>query len=148
MYDSDEEGAWGPGGLLQNRMEIDDFGEEAQSYKKAIDRAVRRLERYDNSLSVGGLGRQGRKGKKRGQGFVEKEEKERPSRKRRRDEGSRALEVETNGAGGRHEEALDDLDLALLGEGQEQEEQQLDEENGRDLSEDGSLTEEEEMMRE
>ena len=147
MYDSDDENAWGPGGLLQNRSEFerDDFGEEAQSYKKAIERAIRRLERQDNPASTGGIGKQYGKGKKKGPNYVKSEEKERASRKRRRDEGSRHVDVNGNGEGGRHEEALDDLDLALLGEGQEQEEQQLDEESGGDDTEDGEMTEDEVM---
>lgn len=46
-YDTDDEQAWGPGGLVPNPDEMEDFGEEALRQRKSIDRAVRRLIRDD-----------------------------------------------------------------------------------------------------
>ena len=42
-YDTDDEQAWGPGGLVPNPDEMEDFGEEALRQTKSIDRTVRRL---------------------------------------------------------------------------------------------------------
>ncbi|MCJ1266196.1 hypothetical protein MMC22_006079 [Lobaria immixta] len=46
-YDTDDEQAWGPGGLVPNPDEMEDFGEEALRQTKSIDRTVRRLIRDD-----------------------------------------------------------------------------------------------------
>ena len=45
-YDTEDEGSWGPGGLVPNPgIEDEDFGGEALKHKKVVDRAVRRLAR-------------------------------------------------------------------------------------------------------
>ena len=144
MYDSEDENAWGLGGLLPNRREMEDFGEEALSYKKAIDRAIRRLSRQENRISSGGLVKSYGKGNRRGRSFVKKEENNGVMRKHRRDDAGRAMGFNGARDGGEREEALDDLDLALLGEGQDGD-GDMDDESGGDDSEDGDMTEDEVM---
>lgn len=123
MYDTEDEYAWGPGGLLpNNRDEGEDFGEEALSYKKAIDRTIRRLYRDENA---GALNRNFKRLRKRG--YSEDDEKDGRSRKRRRDNGSRM------GVDGK---PLDALDLALLGEGPESDEMDDTGMDDSDMSED------------
>ncbi|KAK4696655.1 Ino eighty subunit 1, partial [Lecanoromycetidae sp. Uapishka_2] len=140
MYDTEDEGSWGPGGLVPGHGEHEDFGEEALVYKKSVDRALRRLERGENG-ALGGLVRGYRKRKRKSRGFADDEEKERRSRKRRKEEGSRDHNVERSRAGG-HEDTLDDLDLDLLGEGRDDDDEM--DEDSMDESE-GSLTEDEAM---
>ena len=141
MYDTEEEGSWGPGGLVPNLGEIEDFGEEAVAYRKAIDRAVRRLYREENGGSLIRLANSYRKGKRRPRGYDVDEEKQPRSKKRRRDDGSHGLD------GVRSEEALDDLDRDLLGEGRDEDEEMMDEDSRSDDSEaeDGDMTEDEVM---
>lgn len=140
MYDSDEENAWGPGGLLPSRSEIDDFGEEALSYKKAIDRAVRRLDRRENSMSFGRIAKQHQKERKP----LGDTDKNGIPKKRPKDLGSRVMGIGESRVGGQHEEALDDLDLALLGEGQD-EDDAIDYESGMDDTEEMEMTDDEIM---
>ena len=144
MYDSDEDGKYGPGGLLQVKPEMEDFGEEALSYKKAIDRALRRLYREENAFLPSGSLKHFGKGKRKIQGYAEDDEKDGGSRKRRKDERNRTLMFDESRAGDRREGGLDAIDLQLLGEGQEEEEE-LDEESGIDESEDGEMTKDEVM---
>ena len=54
-YDTEHDQAWGPGGLVPNPDEKEDFGEEALRQKKSIDRAVRRLIREETGGSLDGL---------------------------------------------------------------------------------------------
>lgn len=138
MYDTEDEGSWGPGGLVPGVGEREDFGEEALAYKKSIDRAVRRLEREENG-ALGGLVRGYQKRKRKSRGFADDEEKEGRSRKRRKDGSSRDPGGERSMGGGR-EDALDDLDLDLLGEGRddddEMDEDSMDDSEGEDMTED------------
>ena len=140
MYDTDDEISWGPGGLVPNphpHPRFEDYGEEALAYKKAIDRAVRRLYREENRGSLGRLAKSYRKGKRRWRAYADDEGR---SRKRRKDDGGRGVDEE------RDEEALDDLDRDLLGEGREDDDE-MDEDSRTDESEgeDGDLTEDEVM---
>ena len=140
MYDTDDDFSWGPGGLVPNphpHPRSEDYGEEALAYKKAIDRAVRRLYREENGGSLGGLAKSYRKAKRRSAAYADDEGR---SRKRRKDDGSRGVDVE------RDEEALDDLDRDLLGEGREDDDE-MDEDSRTDETEgeDGELTEDEVM---
>jgi len=144
MYDSDGEKAHGPGGLLPSHHEMEDFGEEALSYKKAIDRAIRRLYREENATSTGGVIRRHRKGKRKARSYADEDEKDRAPGKRQMNDRSRALGFDRSRNGGRREETLDDLDLALLGEGQD-EDDEMDDETGMDDTEDGDMTEDEVM---
>lgn len=67
-YDTDDERAWGPGGLVPNLDDIDekdDFGEEALRQRKYIDRAVRRLIRDDIGGPLEGLVKGYRKRKRK-----------------------------------------------------------------------------------
>lgn len=109
---------------MPNHDELEDFGEEALSYKKAIDRAVRRLYREENE---GVLDRSFKRLRKRG--YSEDDEKDGRSRKRRRDDGSRM---------GRDGKPLDALDLALLGEGPESDEMDESGMDDSDMSMDDS----------
>lgn len=162
MYDSDDRHphSWGPGGLMPDPEELEDFGEEALSYKKAIDRAMRRLYREENPGSLGSLVKGYRTRKRREQGYAEGDETDGHARKRgdresRRERDSGALDTAydrdlavdeeaqgrsrkrrrddnghrmLNGShdGSRREGALDDLDLALLGEGQDDDDEMDD----------------------
>ena len=54
-YDTENESSWGPGGLVTNLDEHEDFGEEALRQKKVIDRAVRRLLREESGGALDGL---------------------------------------------------------------------------------------------
>lgn len=54
-YDTENESSWGPGGLVTNLDEPEDFGEEALRQKKVIDRAVRRLLREEAGGALEGL---------------------------------------------------------------------------------------------
>ena len=141
MYDTEEEGSWGPGGLVPNLGEIEDFGEEAVAYRKAIDRAVRRLYREETGGTLSRLANNYRKGKRRPRGYDVDEEKQPRSKKRRREDGSHVPD------GVRSEEALDDLDRDLLGEGRDEDDEMMDEDSRSDDSEaeDGDMTEDEVM---
>ena len=140
IYDSDEENAWGLGGLLPNRNEADDFGEEALSYKKAIDRAVRRLHRQENSMSSGTANKHHQEKKR-----MPRDNKNNGISKRRpKDRSSRGAGFSGNHRRVQREETLDDLDLALLGEGQD-EDDEMDYDSGMDDTEDADLTEDEVM---
>lgn len=140
MYDTEDEGSWGPGGLVPGRGEHEDFGEEGSAYKKSIDRAVRRLER-EESGALGGLVRGYQKRKRRSRGSAGEEAKGGRYRKRRKDEETRDLEFERS-RGEVREDALDDLDLDLLGEGRD-EDDEMDEDSMDDSE--GSLMEDEVM---
>lgn len=73
-YDTEDEQAWGPGGLVPNRRDPrewqsekdDDYGEEALRQRKCIDRAVRRLMRDDAGGPLEGLVKGYRKRKRKG----------------------------------------------------------------------------------
>lgn len=54
-YDTENESSWGPGGLVTNLDEHEDFGEEALRQKKVIDRAIRRLLREEAGGALDGL---------------------------------------------------------------------------------------------
>lgn len=54
-YDTENESSWGPGGLVTNHDEPEDFGEEALRQKKVIDRAIRRLLREEAGGALDGL---------------------------------------------------------------------------------------------
>ena len=140
MYDTEEEGSWGPGGLVPGIGEREDFGEEAFAYKKSIDRAIRRLERDENG-AMGGLAMSYKRHKRKlREDFIEDDEKERRPQKRLKDEDRDSGEGRSGYRG--REDALDDLDLDLLGEGRDEDEEM--DEDSMDDSE-GSLTEDETM---
>ena len=145
MYDTEDDSAWGPGGLVPNLHEMEDFGEEALSYKKAIDRAVRRLYREENGGPLGGLIKGYRKRKRKSRGYADDEEKDGRSRKRRKDGNSRGIPGDRSRDEVQREQGLDDLDLDLLGEGREDDQDdEMDEESGLEDSEgiDSDMTEE------
>ncbi|KAG8525518.1 uncharacterized protein KY384_009162 [Bacidia gigantensis] len=116
MYDTDDENSYGPGGLVPNRNEIDDYGEEAVRYRKIIDRAIRRLDRDQYGKSAEGLvhhyeqhlgvPREFNRGRERPEMYTHQDAHNRAHLR----------------GGSRHQkdaatdEQLDDLDLDLLGE--------------------------------
>ena len=141
MYDTDDEySSWGPGGLMPNSNEAEDFGEEALAYKKAIDRAMRRLYREENRGALGGMVQDYRKRKRKSRGYPDDEGKERRSRKRRRDGSSQGMRADRSRDEEKADDDLDDLDRALLGEGgdDDQDEEDSDDSEG----EEGDITEE------
>ena len=144
-YDTDDEGSWGPGGLVPNPEEDFDFGGEALRHKKVLDRALRRLARQEGGGPIGVPSR-----KLRYQRTADLQTKGRvvngrSGRKRRRSSGPEAPRQEgvaDPSQGGRSAD-LDDLDLDLLGEGRGDghgEEESHNEESGGDDTEDGDLT--------
>lgn len=145
MYDTEDERSWGPGGLIPHPCEVEDFGEEALAYKKAIDRATRRLYREENAEALAGVAKGDRKRKRKSRGYPEDEGH---SQKRRKYAGSHNIGGGRSRDEDQREEGLDDLDLDLLGEGREDDQDdEFDEDSGLDDSQvdDGDLTEEEVM---
>lgn len=141
MYDTDDEYSWGAGGLMPNPNEAEDFGEEALAYKKAIDRAMRRLYREENRGAFGGMVEGYRKRKRKSRGYPD-EEKDGRSRKRRRDGSRQSRRADRSRDEEKPDDDLDDLDRALLGEGGDDDQ---DEEDSVDSEgEDGDITEEDE----
>ncbi len=140
MYDTDDEYSWGPGGLMPKPNEAEDFGEEALAYKKAIDRAMRRLYREENRGVLGSMGQGYRKRKRKSRGYLDDEGKDGRSRKRRRDGSSQGMRVDRSRDEEKPDDDLDDLDRALLGEGgdDDQDEEDSDDSEG----EEGDITEE------
>lgn len=140
MYDTDDEYSWGPGGLMPNPNEVEDFGEEALAYKKAIDRAMRRLYREEHSVDFSAMMEGYRKRKRKSRGYPDGEEKDGRSRKRRRDGSSQGMGADRSRDEEKPDDDLDDLDRALLGEGgdDDQDEDDSDDSEG----EEGDITEE------
>ena len=137
-YDTEDERSertWGPGGLLPNPEESEDFGEEAVSQKKSIDRAIRRLARDEVGGPLGRLIKGYRRRRKRAKNYAEDEETaERMSRKRLKHDDHQGRMMDRSRDGERHEEGLDDLDLDLLGESRD-DDQMTDEDSGMEDSE-------------
>lgn len=149
-YDTEDDRSGGPGGLVPNPGENEDYGEDALRQKKALDRVMRRLDRGDRGLVSNGLlkGRLKRKRKAPKLGLEDEQlQGAFGEATKAEDESSRRLmtrevkaasgrrQGEAGGAGNqaKQEESLDDLDLDLLGESR-------DEENGGDeLEEDSGL---------
>ena len=142
-YASGNEDSWGPGGLLPNGDEDEDYGEEAHELKKVLDRVVRRLEREGNAKRLG-TGHHQRK-RKLDEQATEDDRLEPPPRKRYKSIEDRQPRMKARGKsrGESREETLDELDLDLLGESRDEEqmEEELEDDSGDDDSDD--LTEEE-----
>ncbi len=140
MYDTDDEYSWGPGGLMPSPNEAEDFGEEALAYKKAIDRAMRRLYREENRGALSGMVEGYRKRKRKSRGYADDEEKDGRSRKRRRESSRHGMGADRSHDTEKPDDELDDLDRALLGEGGDDD---PDEEDSNDSEgEEGDMTEE------
>lgn len=153
-YDTEDDRFGTPGGLVPNLGESEDYGEDALRQKKALDRAIRRLERGDNGLRLNGLIRVNvRRKRKHQRSDSDDELRERafPRAGKQEDDFRRPLalnEVRLNdraneqqgrrqGNGTKQEEGLDDLDLDLLGEARDGEhgEEELEEDSGLDDTE-------------
>lgn len=148
-YDTDHEEAWGPGGLVSNPREKEDFGEEALRRKKTLDRAVRRLLREESGSPLSGLAKGYSKRKRKEAGLSNGGEH--MSRKRSKNAHGQSVRAERNrnGHGERYVEGLDDLDLDLLGESRDddQNEDEVDEDSGMEDSEgEGDDATEDDMM--
>ncbi len=139
-YDTEHELSWGPGGLVPNPDEDEDFGEEALRQKKVIDRAVRRLLREEADTPLEGLVTGYRKRKRkdevryaisgdsdnrtgqvrdRGRDQQRREragQRNRPGKNQNDNSGVGVVRRRERSEGERREEGLDDLDLDLLGE--------------------------------
>ena len=170
-YDTDEEQVWwldgsrptwGPGGLVPNPGELDDYGEEAFRQRKSIDRAVRRLTRDDAGGPLEGLVKGYRKRKRKSsEGYAmvggsgggatsgggsaggrgargRRQVDERRARKRtkqytnHRESRDGVPHRRERSEGERREEGLDDLDLDLLGESR-------DDDHEDDMDEDSAM---------
>ena len=116
-YDSEDERSWGPGGLASGPGEKEEFGEDALRHKKAIDRAVRRLERAENSQSVSDPMHGFRKRKRQTQDSgIDDTQAEGLPRKRGKGRIWHKGVTGERSRGHKRGEGLDDLDLDLLGE--------------------------------
>lgn len=134
MYDSgDEETSWGPGGVMPNQDELEDWGEEAIRHKKVVDRAVRRLLRAENEGLNGRANAGPRKKKRKVAEYHYEENTGHISKKRKRVTNNGARDVRSQ------DEGLDDLDLDLLGENPDEDDSAMD---GSEI-EAGAMTEEE-----
>ena len=105
LYDTEDEGSWGPGGLVPNPGEDEDYGEEALYEQKILNRALRRLSRWED-------GNSGNRTVSRSRTYQDlvMDHQVRGLLKRKR---SSTPLVEDEGA---DNEELDDLELELLGE--------------------------------
>lgn len=105
LYDSEDENAWGPGGLVPNPGEEEDFGEEALYKQKVLNRALRRVSRWEDGTSEDRTFAKSRGYKDAG---LDQGVQRMPKRKR-----SSTPVAEDDAA---DNEELDDLELELLGE--------------------------------
>ncbi|MCJ1419027.1 hypothetical protein MMC32_005378 [Xylographa parallela] len=149
-YDSESEGAWGPGGLVPNPGEENDFAGEALRHKKVIERARRRLARADRGdRSQHGL--HGSPGRKRRPAMESKGGLLALGMSRENSKGRESQDLRHAGRNEDHneeEETLDDLDLDLLGEGrgEDQGDDESMDDSGMDETEDGDDNTEDGMM--
>ena len=141
-YDSEDEHSYGPGGLVPNPGEEEDYGEEALRGKKHLDRAVRRLDREAHGGPLRGLVKSFQKRKKARyeSGDEEDQGQRRYSMKASKTNGSASHGMQARHRRDRasHEEGLDDLDLDLLGESREDDQVDEDMEDGESGMEDES----------
>lgn len=105
LYDSEDENSWGPGGLVPNPGEEEDFGEEALYKQKILNRALRRISRWEDGIAEDRTFVKARGSK---DASLDQKVQRLPKRKR-----SRTPVVEDEAA---DNEELDDLELELLGE--------------------------------
>ncbi len=117
LYDTEDEQSWGPGGLVPNPGEEEDFGEEALFKQKVLNRALRRTNRWDDGYpDVSAIGRKARTYE---DGYGDEDDRTRGLAKKRKRSNSPVLDDEGEGEGegeGMDNEELDDLELELLGE--------------------------------
>ena len=127
-YNTEDEDSWGPGGLVPNLGEKEDFGEAALRHKKVLDRAVRRLARENDRGPMPDLVRGYRKRKRKDSIYKNGDESspKRPSNHTGRLEAHADPNLDRE-----RQEGLDDLDLDLLGESRDhdQMEDEVDEES-------------------
>jgi len=105
LYDSEDENSWGPGGLVPNPGEEEDYGEEAMYKQKILNRALRRVSRWEDGIAEPRTFVKGRGYK--GAGLDPKSQRL-PRRKR---SGTPVVDDDVADI-----EELDDLELELLGE--------------------------------
>ena len=148
-YDTEDESSWGPGGLVPNPNEEEDYGGEALRHKKVVDRAIRRLAREGQIGSLTGLGQSLHPRKRKGREYDDNDKGE-GNRHQKRIKSSAGQVLRPAGEShdrerGSHEEGLDDLDLDLLGESRDERgEEEMDDESGIDDTEEGDDETEEE----
>ncbi|KAL8706467.1 MAG: hypothetical protein Q9201_000522 [Fulgogasparrea decipioides] len=159
-YDTDDEPSGGPGGLVPKPGENEDFGEGALRQKKALDRAIRRLNRGDRGLVFNGVPREHPKRRRKMQkgGFDDMQHEVAFGRPSKHEDDfprpmasaeikpaidSRPWEGGQQGNGPKQEEGLDDLDLDLLGESRDNEngEEDVDADSGLDDTEGEDMSE-------
>lgn len=105
LYDSEDDNAWGPGGLVPNPGEEEDYGEEALYKQKILNRALRRISRWEDGTVED---RSSIKGRSYKDAIADRRVQRLPKRKR-----SSTPVVDEDAA---DNEELDDLELELLGE--------------------------------
>ena len=146
-YDTADESSWGPGGLVPNPGEAEDYGAEALIHKKVIDRAIRRLAREEQLGLLSDLSQSFRPHKRKARDYDDFDVREHgKSGKRSKHAGTlRSAQATDHHENGSLGEGLDDLDLDLLGESREEDrgEDKADDESGLDDTEDGDETDEE-----
>ena len=149
-YDSESEGAWGPGGLVPNPGEEIDFAGEALRHKKVIERAQRRLARADRGdrsqhIRYGSLNRNRRPDVESKGGLLAL------GMSRDNSKGGEGLRTRHAGTNEDHigeQEALDDLDLDLLGEGRGEDDESMEDSGLNESEEESDDITDEEMMKE
>ena len=145
-YDTEDEfQSWGPGGLVPNRGEEEDYGGEAMQCKKVLDRAARRLTREERPGPFKPLTQNLKPQKRKLANGGRHEDRGRKlsrtrSKSRLRGGPFTAAQGDTQG------EALDDLDLDLLGEARPGADYDSNDESGIDDSEGVGDASEDEMM--
>ena len=139
-YDSEDDRLGGPGGLVPNIGEDEDYGEGAMGHKKALDRAVRKLARGSKGALFNGLrirpGKRKRKHEGNGGDDVPGEDEASKTGQRVDDNRQhvRSMQIvrarlgdrRQQGTGLKQEESLDDLDLDLLGENRDNDNEEGD----------------------
>ena len=159
-YDTEDEEACGPGGLVPNSHEEEDFGGEALKHKKVVDRAIRRLARDGQPSPLTNLTQTLQVRRRKARGYdddaigtvrerrVTTTSHGRQPNKRGKSIGKASLQPpleesrsRSRGAQESQEDGLDDLDLDLLGESRDENEkgegEEGDEESGIDDTEEG-----------
>lgn len=148
-YNTESENSWGPGGLVPNLGEKEDFGEAALRHKKVLDRAMRRLPRDDHGGPVSDLIRGFRKRKRKDSVYKNGGESSSKQPSNHVDRLDARADQTRNGE---RQEGLDDLDLDLLGESRDDDriEDEVDEESvaAEDSEGEGDDATEDEMTHE
>ena len=154
-YDTEDENAWGPGGLVPNPDELEDYGGEALKHKTILERAIRRLSRdpqASNSLAALAQSLQPRisRGMEEENGSVAMDRLGSQHITADGENSPRSTTIKATQKGKEAQaDGLDDLDLDILGERQDEPvADEMDEDSRSDDSDNGDDDTEEDAMEE